>query len=181
MSKKIVVLTSSPRKDGNSNTAAEAFVKIAKASGHDVIRFDAAENHVHGCKACDKCFSNGKACDNDDDFNKIAPDLETADAIVFAVPLYWFTFPAQIKAVIDKFYSLASEGKDFSGKECGMIVCCEDDNITTMEPIVQTYKGIIDYLEWNDLGVVLITGVAKPGDINKTDGIIQTEELAAKF
>jgi multimeric flavodoxin WrbA len=45
------------------------------------------------------------ACSRDDDFNGLAPNLENADTIVFCTPLYWFTFPAKIKIVIDKLYS----------------------------------------------------------------------------
>ena len=181
MSKKIVVITGSPRKDGNSNALAGAFIDTVKANGHDVIRFDAAEKHVEGCKACDKCFTSDKACIYNDDFNIIAPDIETADAIVFTMPLYWFSFPAQTKAVIDRFYSFSHTGKEISGKECGLIVCCEDDDVTSMNGLVKSYENIIDYLKWRSVGVVLIPSVASVGDIDKTDGASKAAELAGRF
>ena len=40
------------------------------------------------------------------DFNSMVPVIEEADVVVFATPLYWYTFPAQLKAVIDKFFAL---------------------------------------------------------------------------
>ena len=181
MGKKIVVITGSPRKDGNSNAMAGAFVEAAKAKGHIVVRFDAAEKHVEGCKACDKCFNNEKACFYDDDFNTIAPELEAADAIVFTMPLYWFSFPAQIKAVIDKMYSFSYSGKDISGKECGLIICCEDRDVTAMDGAVKTYELMADYLKWKSVGTVLVPGVYNPGDIEKTDGISKAAGLAGKF
>jgi len=181
MSKKILVITGSPRKHGNSNTAASAFIDAVKAKGHEVIRFDAAKKQLTGCNACEKCFENGKACVYDDEFNEIAPDIETADAIVFTMPLYWFSFPAQLKAVIDRFYAFAYAEKDISGKECGLIVCCEDDDIAAMAGTVKSYESIIDYLKWISVGVVLVTDVNKVGDIDKTNGISRVIELAKKF
>ena len=52
---KILVITGSPRKNGNSNTLAEYFIKGAKESGHEVVRFDAAFKEVHPCIACNRC------------------------------------------------------------------------------------------------------------------------------
>ena len=181
MSKKIVVLTGSPRKDGNSMAMADAFIETVKAKGHVVTRFDAAEKHVEGCRACNNCYKNDKACCVDDDFNELAPAIEAADAVVFAMPLYWYSFPSKIKAAIDKMYSLLVAEKKMAGKESGLIVCCEEDNIAAMDGIVKSYECCMSYLEWKSAGTVLITGVGEPGDVNKTDGIAQAKALAEKF
>ena len=95
MSKKIVVITGSPRKNGNSFAMTEAFIKAAEDKGHTVTRFDAAMKQVGGCHACETCFKTGKACSFDDDFNSIAPVILEADAVVFATPVYWYSIPAQ--------------------------------------------------------------------------------------
>ena len=100
MSKKIVVITGSPRKKGNSFAMTEAFIQAAEAKGHTVTRFDAAMKNVGGCRACETCFRTGKACSFDDDFNTIAPAILEADAVVFSMPVYWYSIPAQIKGVI---------------------------------------------------------------------------------
>ena len=85
MSKKIVVITGSPRKNGNSFAITDTFIKAAEAKGHTVTRFDAALKKVGGCRACETCFSTGKACTFDDDFNTIAPAILEADVIVFTI------------------------------------------------------------------------------------------------
>ncbi len=126
MSKKVVVITGSPRKNGNSFAMTESFIKAAQEKGHSVTRFDAAMMEIGGCRACETCFSTGKACTFDDDFNKIAPAILEADALVFTSPVYWYSIPAQIKGVIDRIYSLVVGGKDISGKECALIACCEE-------------------------------------------------------
>jgi multimeric flavodoxin WrbA len=105
MSKKIVVITGSPRKKGNSFAMTDAFIQAAETKGHTVTRFDAALKNVGGCRACETCFKTGKACSFDDDFNTIAPAILEADAVVFSMPMYWYSIPAQIKGVIDRLFS----------------------------------------------------------------------------
>ncbi|MDE6309843.1 MAG: flavodoxin family protein, partial [Muribaculaceae bacterium] len=97
---KITVITGSPRKHGNTFAMVDSFIKAAESKGHDVVRFDAAMMKIGGCHACMTCFKTGKACSLDDDFNIIAPHSLEADAVVFAMPVYWYSIPAQIKSVI---------------------------------------------------------------------------------
>ena len=58
--------------------------------------------NIGGCRACETCFKTGKACSFNDDFNTIAPAIQEADAVVVSTPVYWYSIPSQIKAVIDK-------------------------------------------------------------------------------
>lgn len=76
---KITVITGSPRKGGNTFAMADAFIKTADAKGHEVVRFDAAMMKIGGCHACMTCFKTGKACSFDDDFNVIAPHIQSAE------------------------------------------------------------------------------------------------------
>ena len=82
MSKKITVITGSPRKSGNSFAMTDAFIKAAEAKGYSVERFDAAMMKIGGCHACETCYQTGKACSFDDDFNIIAPAIFEADVLV---------------------------------------------------------------------------------------------------
>lgn len=176
--KKIAVITGSPRKNGNSAAMAEAFVKAAEAKGYNVTRFDAAMMDVKGCRACDACNKTGKACAFDDDFNKIAPAVKEADAVVFAMPLYWYTMPAQIKAVVDKFYSFFRGGGDISGKKCALIACCEERDESAFDGLRFAYERSVALLEWENVGEVLVPGVNAAGDIEKTDGCARAAALA---
>lgn len=178
MSKKVVVITGSPRKNGNSFAMTDAFVKAAEAKGHTVTRFDAALQKVGGCRACETCFSTGKACTFDDDFNTIAPAILEADAIVFTMPVYWYSIPAQIKGVIDRIFSLVVGGKDISGKECALITCCEEDDMSVMDGVRIPIERMAALNKWKMAGEVLIPGVLNVGDIDKTDGCKKAAELA---
>lgn len=181
MSKKIVVITGSPRKAGNSFAMTDAFIKAAQAKGNTVTRFDAAMMNVGGCRACETCFKSGKACSFDDDFNKIAPAVLEADAVVFTMPVYWYSIPAQIKAVIDKLYSFCVAGKDIAGKECALIACCEEDDLTVLDGVRIPIERSAALIKWQIVGEVLVPGVLNTGDIEKTDGCRQAAALADKI
>ena len=181
MCKKIVVITGSPRKKGNSFAMTEAFIQAAEAKGHTVTRFDAALKNVGGCRACETCFKTGKACSFDDGFNTIAPAILEADAVVFSMPVYWYSIPAQIKGVIDRLFSFVVGGKDIAGKECGMIVCCEEEDLSVMDGVRIPLERSAALMKWKVVGEVLIPGVLNAGDIAKTDGCAQAAALAEKF
>lgn len=178
MSKKVVVITGSPRKNGNSFAMTDSFIKAAEAKGHTITRFDAALKKVGGCHACETCFSTGKACTFDDDFNTIAPAILEADVIVFTMPVYWYSIPAQIKGVIDRIFSFVVAGKDISGKECAIIVCCEEDDMSVMDGVRIPMERMCALNKWKMVGEVLIPGVLNTGDIEKTDGCKKAAALA---
>ncbi|MDE6132804.1 MAG: flavodoxin family protein [Oscillospiraceae bacterium] len=181
MSKKIVVITGSPRKNGNSFAMTDAFIKAAEAKGHTVTRFDAAMKNVGGCHACETCFKSGKACSFDDDFNTVAAEILEADAVVFTMPVYWYSIPAQIKGLIDKMFSFCVAGKEIAGKKCVLITCCEENDMSVMDGVRIPIERTAALLKWEMAGEVLIPGVLNVGDIEKTDGCRQAELLADKI
>lgn len=181
MSKKIVVITGSPRKNGNSFAMTDAFIKAAEEKGHTVTRFDAAMKKLNGCRACETCYSTGKACSFDDEFNTLAPSILESDVIVFTMPVYWYSIPAQIKCVIDRIFSMVVGGKDISGKECALIACCEENDMTVFDGVRIPIERTAALNKWKMAGEVLIPGVLNIGDIEKTDGCKQASELADKI
>lgn len=178
MAKKVLVITGSPRAGGNSDMLAEAFIRGAEAAGHNVSRIDAGREHVEGCKACNQCFSDKGACVFDVEFNALAPLIQEADTVVISTPMYWFTFPAQLKAVMDKFYSFLIGKKPFMGeKECVLITCATAADEREFDGIVKTYEIIAEYLKWRDRGYLVVPGVKAKGDVAKTDALAKAEAL----
>ena len=145
------------------------------------MRFDAAIKNVGGCRACEACFKTGKACSFDDDFNAIAPILLEADAVVFTMPVYWYSIPAQIKGVIDKLFSFCVAGKDIAGKACALIACCEENDLSVLDGVRIPMERSAALLRWNMVGEVLVPGVLNTGDIEKTDGCKRAAALAEKM
>lgn len=178
---KIVVITGSPRKNGNSFAMTDAFIHEAEQRGHTIRRFDAAFLKIGGCHACMTCYKTGKACSFDDDFNDIAPAILEADAVVFTMPVYWYSIPAQIKGAIDRLFSLVVGGKEVAGKKWALIAYCEEDDTTVLDGVRIPMERTAALLQWEMVGEVLIPGVLNVGDIDHTDGCKQAAALADKF
>lgn len=176
--KKIVVLTGSARRRGNSAALAEAFIDRARELGHEVTRFDAAFMKVNACIGCEACYKKGRACVfDDDDFNSAADAIERADAVVVATPMYWYSFPAKLKAVFDKFNSFDIGRHAIGGKTCALMVTAAEE-AEPMEGMLFSWRRMTERLEWRSVGEVLVPFVHAPGDIHKTDGPARVEALA---
>ena len=181
MAKNILILTGSPRKDGNSAKLAEAFSKGAQAAGHSVTLYNAAEKDIKGCINCDTCFSKGTACSIADDFNELAPLVEQADMLVFATPLYSFTFPAKLKAALDKFHAFLIGGRSLAGKECALLACCDAGDAAVFDGLVKSYQIMACFVIWQDRGTVLVAGLSEKDEILATDGLARAEKLGSSL
>lgn len=181
MKKKIILITGSARKDSNSVTMADSFEAAAKVKGLEISRIDATKLEIDVCYDCGNCYSAGKACAFDDDFNKIADKLVNADGIVVACPVYWYTFPAKVKALIDKFYALYAGGYMFTGKKCALISCCEEEGMETFDGINFAFDKSFELMGAEIVGKVEITGVNEAGAIKNTDGEAKAAKLSELF
>ena len=84
MSKTVLVITGSPRRGGNSDQLAEALGKGAREAGHRVEKFETAFRRIAGCTACEQCWSKGRACVIEDDWQELSEKMEAADELVIA-------------------------------------------------------------------------------------------------
>lgn len=177
----IVMLTGSPREGGNSSALADSFAAEAVRSGLHIERFDTGYMNIRGCLACDTCFSKGRPCAIDDDFNKIARSLIAADGIVFVSPIYWYGFPSQLKSVFDRLYCFVTDEQDFTGKKSALISCCGDTDIKTFTAVKFIYEKSMELMNCSSVGEVLVPGVSDAGAVESTDGIRRSAELVRSF
>ena len=175
--KNIVIITGSSRIGGNSELMAKAFVEGAQQAGHKVYLFETVNKKLSCCIACNNCFSKGQACSIPDDFNELAQILEKTDTIVFCTPLYWATFSAKIKMVIDKLCSFFVAEKELKIKEAVLMVCGETEENKDFDGIIKTFEIMINYTKWKNAGILIVPKVNKIGDIQKTDGLIKAKEM----
>ena len=162
---KILVLTGSPRKNGNSATLADSFIRGAKEAGHSIERFDAAFKKVHPCIACNSCGMNGP-CVFKDDFEFVRKHIIEADCVVFATPMYYFGISAQLKSVIDRFYAI--NGSIHVPKKAVLLMTYANTAASEAVPIKSHYDVLLKYLGWTDAGQVIAPGVWPVGAVNDT-------------
>ncbi|SDM61635.1 flavodoxin family protein [Acetanaerobacterium elongatum] len=181
MSKNILVLTGSPRRGGNSDLMANAFIKGAEAAGHNVTKFEAAFKKLSGCRACDTCWSKGTACSIQDDFTKLAELYETSDVLVISTPLYWYSFPAQLKMCLDRMYAyyMPDCKRPLKIKECALMVCAGTEAAKDFDGIIKSYQACAEFIGWKDLGIIKVPNVNAKGDILNTDALTRAEALGS--
>lgn len=127
--KRITMIFGSPRKFANSETLAEAFVSSINKTV-EIDRFHTSEMNIRGCMDCRKCWTGGKPCIIEDEMDSIYGSLCEADLIIFATPLYWFSWSAQIKPVIDRLLPFMSDDAltELNGKKAVLIASAGDEN-----------------------------------------------------
>ena len=109
MSRKIIILSSSPRKNGNTNIAANWCAEGATAAGARVEQIDIARLNYkeNGCISCFSCQMVEKyECAVKDDANPIMERLKEFDVLIFATPVYFMGPNAQMKLLLDRMMSL---------------------------------------------------------------------------
>lgn len=113
--KKVVLLSGSPRPNGNSSMLCDEFIRGAAEAGNKAEKILLSRKKVAGCMGCNACYRNGGICVQKDDMEEIKNKLLEADVIVLASPVYFYSMTAQLKAVIDRTYSFYQElaGKEF--------------------------------------------------------------------
>ena len=157
---KIVVIQGSPHKKGSSNMLAEQLIKGAAQAGHEIQVLDAAHMNMHPCLGCEHCGMNG-SCGHKDDNALIRDALLSSDMVVFVTPVYYFGMSAQLKMVIDRFYSYTMK-LSAKGLKAALITAAWDDNEDVMPYIKSHYEKLCRYMNFQNLGMVLGTGCGTP-------------------
>jgi len=156
MSKSIVILKGSPRERGNSAVLADQVATGAQESGAQVESFYLHGMDIHPCDGCDFCIETG-VCVVKDDMQKLYPKLLAADAIVLASPIYWFTYSAQLKTCIDRWYALFNYKNDaFKGKGMGVVLAYGDTDVYTSGGInaIHAFETMFRFLQVEVVGWV---------------------------
>lgn len=159
---KILVIESSPHKQGSSNMLADKFMQGAKLAGHEVSVFDAAHANLHPCLGCNLCGMAGP-CVLKDDMEALKNRIREADMLVFVTPLYYYGMTTQLKMVIDRFYSFNNELTEMHKKAALIVVSWE--NLDCMSWLQSHYLQLCNYLNFDNKGMILGAGC---GTVNKT-------------
>lgn len=117
---KILGISCSPRKDGNTVAMLNEALKAAKAEGAEIELFSIAGKNIQPCDGCWACTKTGK-CHIKDDVAVLQDKMIAADGIIFGTPVYFWGMTAQAKAIIDRTISLSKPGRSIANKVCGVV------------------------------------------------------------
>lgn len=180
MGKKILILNGSPRKNGNTATLIEHFSKGAQKAGHAVTRFNLAEMLIRPCIGCLRGAKiQDGFCTQKDHMDKIYPVYEKTDILVFASPLYFWSFTAQLKTALDRLFAVTEAQGHAPKIETMMLIAAGDESEDNFKPLNALYDKLLNYTGWTDLGRLFVGGVYEIGDIKGKPILEEVQKFGA--
>ena len=153
MNKKVLILSSSPRKGGNSETLAAAFAKGALEAGNQVETVHLREKNYGFCRGCLACLKLGHCVIRDD-----------ADVLVFATPVYYYSVSGQLKTMLDRANPLYNT--DYAFTNAYLLATAAEDEPETVDGTRTAVQGWVDCFPRCELvDTIFAGGVNDVGDI----------------
>lgn len=178
MEKKVLILSGSPRKSGNSDLLCDEFMRGAQEAGHKVEKIRVASKKVAPCSGCYYCRDHQGACVHKDDMAEILQKMIDADVLVLASPVYFYSIDAQLKAVIDRTVARWLEVKN---KEFYYIATMADEAASSADRTIECFRGYADCVEGAvEKGIIVGNGVYERGAIKGHKAMQQAYEMGKR-
>jgi len=176
MAKRVLILSSSPRKGGNSDTLCDRFLEGAAKAGHQVEKVFLGDRDIRYCTGCGACVKTGQ-CSQKDDMQALLEQVVQADVLVMATPVYFYTMSAQMKTLIDR---CCARYQEIKGKDFYFILTAADDSKPAMTRTLEGFRGFTSCLEGaREKGVVYGLGAWNKGDIQGNPAMEEAYRLGA--
>lgn len=181
--RKVVILSSSPRRRGNSATLANELARGVNENGGEATVFDLASLDINRCGGCMACqMGKGHPCIQSDDMQQIYDTLPEADAVVFATPIYWQQMNGIMKNAIDRLFALA--GRMGKKQDTALIATAATPGDKIFHQLENYFRESLagpDVLDWNVVGVLKAGGMNKPSDAKSSAYMQEAYELGKKL
>lgn len=169
----VTTLLGSAKKKGNTATVLGWVETELKSMDHAVERIYLNSKSIRGCLGCAKCRDNPDeiACVQKDDAIDIMEQMISSDVVLFASPIYFWGFSAQIKALIDRGYSLVTnyhkpgQTSLMKGKRIGLLVTGADAYEDNAEGMFTAFDRIVDFLLARKSGELYVGECSIPADL----------------
>jgi len=187
-----LVISASPRDDGNSHTLAEAALSGARESGHtvDLVHLDDYIQRMLGnCRECRR--PDDGTCSLDDRYQELLLDhVLPADGIIYAMPLYFYGMPARLKTVFDRLFCYTANSAPqcddvvagIMDKRVAVLISCEENYVGATQGVVAQFQELTRYLRQDLVGVVVGNGNSR-GEIvcDPTDPVGRARSITARL
>lgn len=167
---KILALMGSPRLKGNTDILTDEALRGAQAHGATTEKVIVCKLKVAGCIACYNCLEAG-ICGIRDDMDRLYEKFEAADAVLVAAPIFFYSPPAQLKAVIDRAQAsyvrkyVLKHDIDRGGRKGGFIGVGATSGARLFEGTRLTMRYFFDAVGVKYTEELLIRGVDSKGEI----------------
>lgn len=181
---KVLALSSTPRKEGNSDILADNMIKGAESTGAKVEKVRLAQLSIAGCRACNACKKGKKLiCAQKDDMLPLLKKVMEADAYIFASPIYFFSANSQMKAFLDRCYALMKPGyyDKLKGRKVAVALSYGDKNPYSSGGInaVRMFQDICMFLELDYVGCVTVSA-SDEAEVKKKGAVLKEAKVLGR-
>lgn len=160
--KKVLIVSTSPRANSNSEALAKAFARGAQEAGHEAELVSLRGKTINFCRGCFVCQEK-KRCVIRDDADVICQRALNADVLVFATPIYYYEMSGQLKTLLDRLNPLFPS--DYAFRDVYLLTSAAEDEETVPRRAVSGVEGWIECFERAKLaGTVFMGGVTAAGE-----------------
>ena len=177
MNKKVLIISSTPRKGGNSDILCDEFAAGAKEAGNKVEKIRISDKKIGYCTGCYACQKTGK-CAIKDDAKKVIDKMMAADVIVLASPVYFYSISAQLKALFDRTVVVYP---NLTNKKFYFLLTMADTNRKMFDGSLAALRGFLACYEGSkECGKVCASGVYEKGTVKDTKFTSAARKLGMK-
>ncbi len=169
--KKVLILSGSPRKGGNSDILCDEFMRGALGAGNEVEKIFVAGKKITPCVGCYYCREHGGRCALNDDMADILQKIIDCDVLVLSSPVYFYSICAQLKAVIDRTVARWTE---IANKDLYYIATAAENDEDTLDITLSCFHGFAMCIDgYEEKGTLYGKGVADKGDVLQRPELMQ--------
>lgn len=169
--KKVLIISTSLRRNSNSDYIAREFERGAKDACNEVEYVSLIGKKIDFCIGCLSCQLT-QECVIKDDANEIAEKVKNADVVVYATPVYYYEMSGQMKTLIDRMNCLFPS--DYKFRDVYLLAASAEDEESAMDGAVKGVQGWVDCFEKATLaGVIRGTGLTETGEAKKDEEILK--------
>ena len=169
--KKVLILSGSPRKGGNSDILCDQFAKGALEAGNDVEKIRVAEKKIAPCTGCYFCRKSGGRCALNDDMTELLQKIIDCDVLVLSSPVYFYSMCAQLKTVIDR---CVARWREIANKDLYYITTAAEEDEDTMDGTIACMHGFAMCIDgYYEKGTLYGKGVSEKGEVVNRPELMQ--------
>lgn len=169
--KKVLILSGSPRKGGNSDILCDRFLQGAVDRGNSVEKIRVAEKKIAPCTGCYFCKEHGGRCALNDDMGELLQKIIDCDVLVLSSPVYFYSICAQLKTVIDRTVARWTE---IANKDLYYIMTAAEEDEDTMDGTLACFHGFAMCIDgYEEKGTLYGKGVYEKGEVVYREELMQ--------
>jgi len=176
--KKVLVISSSLRKNSNSELLAVSFAEGAKSAGHETEVVTLRDKEIRFCVGCLACQKTQR-CFMHDDADAIREKMLHADVLVFATPIYYYEMSGILKTMLDRANPLYPS--DYQFREVYALATAAEDEDYVPQRAFSGIEGWVECFEKAKLvGTLFCGGVTEIGEIDVNPKLQEAYKLGTK-